>query len=60
MLIRDTVWTAIREQFSEEEKAELRKAVTGEAICPRGFCVDVEAIPEPLRTKLTTALKGAK
>jgi hypothetical protein len=60
MLIRDTAWETIRSQFSEEEKVELRKHVTGEAICPRGFCVDVEAIPEPLRTKLITALEGAK
>jgi hypothetical protein len=60
MLIRETQWEAIRGQFSEEEKIELRKYVTGEAICPRGFCVDVESIPEPLRTKLTTALQGAK
>jgi hypothetical protein len=52
MLIRDV----IREQFSEEEKVELRTFVTGEAICPRGFVVDAENIPKPLQSKLTSAI----
>lgn len=56
MLIRDTVWDAIRGQFSEEEKSELRLHVTGETICPRGFCVEGENIPDPLRTKFFDAV----
>ncbi len=57
MLIRDSEWWAIREQFSEAEKDELNKSVTGETICPRGFCIDPETIAEPLRSKLQRALK---
>jgi hypothetical protein len=56
MLIRDSIWDSIREQFSEEEKVELRKHVTGEAICPRGFCVDAESVPQPLQKKLMDAV----
>jgi hypothetical protein len=40
IFIRDSRWSEIREQFSEEEKVELRAAVTGEVICPRGFYID--------------------
>lgn len=57
MIIRDSKWSEIREQFTEEEKTELRKSVTGEAICPRGFIVDVENIEPVLRQKLTTAMR---
>lgn len=56
MLMRDSVWDAIREQFSEEEKAEMRGHVTGEAICPRGFIVDADGILDPLRQKLLDAV----
>jgi hypothetical protein len=57
MLIRDSVWESIREQFSEDDKVELRKHVTGETICPRGFVVDTENIPEPLRQKFLNVAK---
>jgi hypothetical protein len=60
MLIRDSQWWAIREQFSNEDKAELNKSVTGETICPRGFCIELESIKEPLRTKLRDALNEAR
>jgi hypothetical protein len=60
MLVRDSTWTAIREQFSETEKAELRKAVTGETICPRGFSLEVTNLPAALAEKLGAAIKGAR
>ena len=56
MLMRDSVWDAIRGQFSEEEKSELRKYVIGISICPRGLCVDAEAIPQPLQKKFMDAV----
>ena len=56
MLMRDSIWNSIRGQFSEEEKVELRKHVTGETICPRGFCMDAEAVPQPLQKKLMDAV----
>jgi hypothetical protein len=56
MLLRDNVWEAIREQFTEEERVELRKFVTGVSVCPRAFVVDAESIPNPLQSKLTTAI----
>jgi len=56
MLIRDSTWNAIRTQFSEEEKVELRTHITGETICPMGFIVDSDEIPVVLRYKLTNAI----
>ena len=40
MLIRDSEWQKVREHFTEDEKNFLRKCVTGELICPRGFTID--------------------
>jgi hypothetical protein len=56
MLVRDKDWELIRTQFTEEEKAQLREAVTGEVICPQGWTIDPDQIPEPLRTKHAKAL----
>jgi hypothetical protein len=56
MLIRDTTWDRIRMQFTEDEKVELRKAVTGETICPRGFCLEPTQLPEALGNKLRTVM----
>lgn len=58
-LIRDRVWVSIRERFTEPEKAELRKHVTGEAICPKGICIDWDglfAADANLYGKLTRAV----
>lgn len=55
MLIRHTTWEEIREQFTEDEKTELRSHVTGETICPAGIVIDETALPEELATKLRTA-----
>ena len=58
MLMRDAVWEEIREQFSEEEKVELRKAVKGQTICPPGFVVHTDELPKALDDKLYKALQS--
>jgi phage gp29-like protein len=40
MLLRERDWEWMRLNFTEEEKQELRAAVTGESICPRGWIID--------------------
>ncbi len=60
MLIRDTDWEAIRDQFSEDEKVELRKAIQGEAICPKGFIIDETKLNVALEFKITQAVANHK
>ena len=55
MLIADNTWEAIREQFSEEEKAAMRAVVQGQCICPRGVVIDEDGLDEALRQKLQAA-----
>jgi hypothetical protein len=57
--IRDTTWNAIREQFTEDEKAVLRANVCGETICPRGLSVDLTGLG-PLAEKLSSAVKAVQ
>lgn len=59
MLIYDSVWNAIRTEFTSEEKKELRKAVQGQSICPRGVFVDEHdnGLPDALRTKFFNAYR---
>ena len=57
MFISDKRWEGIRDQFSEEEKAQLRKAVTGETICPRGFSIDETRLDVALEFKILQAVK---
>lgn len=42
MLLRDTEWEQVREQFTEDEKKALRAHVTGETICPAGIVVEAD------------------
>lgn len=56
MLIRDSEWNKIREQFSDEEKSELRKADIGESICPRGTIIEATKLPLALRMKVAAAV----
>lgn len=58
-LIRDSVWETIRDQFSEAEKVNLRQAITGQAICPKGVVIDVDLLDMALRDKLTAAVAKA-
>lgn len=44
MILRYDLWQRIREHFSEEDKAEIRAAISGEAICPRGWVVDTDKL----------------
>jgi hypothetical protein len=53
MLIREKDWNHIRHLFTEEEKAELRAAVTGEVICPAGWTIDRSKVRPSLLDKLT-------
>jgi len=60
MILRYSTWEKIREQFTEEEKADIRLAITGEIICPRGWSVEVANIAEPLRGKFGAAIAETK
>jgi hypothetical protein len=59
MLIRDVTWSLIREAFTEAEKVELRQAVTGEAICPKGVMVAPDLLDRALLLKLMIAVDVA-
>jgi hypothetical protein len=56
MLIREAVWSKIRAQFTEAEKAALRRQVTGETMCPRGLLLDAQKLDPKLAQKLAAAL----
>ena len=60
MLVLQTVWAQIREQFTADELQALRAAAVGETICPRGLHIDVDALDAALAEKLTTLVLGAK
>jgi hypothetical protein len=49
-------WDRIRAQFSEDEKAKLNAAITGEVICPRGCSLDDEKLGPELAKKLKEAI----
>ena len=59
MIIRDTTWKRIREQFSEDEKDELRTAICGESICPRGIVIDQDKPRADLALRVVHALRDA-
>lgn len=52
MLLRESDWNAIRNQFTDEEKDKIRHAITGEVICPRGWTVDTERLPVNIQSRL--------
>ncbi len=56
-LLRMEVWTQIRDQFSEEEKAELNRAITGTVLCPRGATIAESRLSAELLRKLNAAVK---
>ena len=58
--VYDTVWNRIREQFTEDEKDELRQNICGQTICPRGMIVDLAGLSPQLATKVRTAVEAAK
>jgi hypothetical protein len=59
VLIRDSIWEKIREQFSEDEKLNLRQAMIGQAICPKGVIIDPDILDVALEFKITAAVKNA-
>ena len=52
MLLRMSTWDKIREQFTEDEKSLLNRAIVGEVICPRGCQIQEEVLPAELLRKL--------
>jgi hypothetical protein len=60
MFLRDTTWQAIRDQFSEAEKATMNAAIEGEVICPRGFYLGPSKLGESLYEKLQGAAAAAE
>ena len=56
MIVTLATWERIRDQFTEDEKATLRSATTGEVICPAGAVLDVAKLDAGLADKLTRAL----
>ena len=49
MLIRMSDWERVRVEFSQAEKDNLNKAITGETICPRGLMIDESQAPSEAR-----------
>jgi len=58
MILRIEWWSTVREQFTDDEKAALNGAVTGQSICPRGPIVDLEKLSTELREKVSLKLAG--
>lgn len=58
MILRKEVWEKIREHFSDDEKATLRSAVSGETVCPAGVVLDAEKLDAGLANKLETLAGG--
>jgi hypothetical protein len=52
MYITGEKWDSVRDNFSEAEKQELRKANIGESICPRGFSLDLGQVSPALSGKV--------
>ena len=55
MIVRHERWLKIRDQFTEEEKVQLRAVVTGESICPPGVTIDGDKLPLALLRKISEA-----
>jgi hypothetical protein len=52
MIIRQSIWEQIRDEFTSDEKAAMSRAFRGEMICPRGFILNPEELGAPLKEKL--------
>lgn len=63
LLITEVAWDAIRDDFSEDEKQQLRDAAIGTTVCPRGTFVDEDRLGAEMRAKLkqhTAAIHNAQ
>lgn len=52
MIIRDKTWDLIKDHFSDEEKIQLRDAVTGRVVCPPSISIDSDNLSDALEGKL--------
>lgn len=59
LFVTNSAWALIRELFTEKQKEQLRKAKSGEMICPPGVMVDADELPTGLADILRTNLKAA-
>lgn len=57
MFLQMAQWEKIRHHFSEEEKATLNAAISGQVICPAGCTLDEVKLGEELTGKLKSAMK---
>jgi hypothetical protein len=60
VIVTLATWERIRDQFTNDEKATLRSATTGEVICPAGAVLDVDKLDAGLADKLTRALAAER
>lgn len=56
MTIFYKTWLKHTQEFSNEEKESLNKAITGEIICPRGIVVDETKLSYELKSKISKLL----
>lgn len=59
MMITNSCWQQIREQFTEAEKDALRAVITGSVICPAGIVIDETKLDVVLEFKILQAVKVA-
>jgi len=52
MLVRESIWNEIRDQFTKAEKEELTRCIEAECICPKGLIIDPDGLNEELKTKI--------
>jgi hypothetical protein len=60
MFFPERLWRTIRDEFSVGDKRLLSDAIVGEAICQRGYTIDVERLPDELLARLRAAKGGAQ
>ena len=59
MLVRETVWEAIKDQFDSNEKYVMSQYIEGETICPKGAYLNEEKIGPVLTLKIKNAIAVA-
>jgi hypothetical protein len=57
MILAMTTWGRIREQFSDDEKAQLNAAIRGEILCPKGVVLKETKMRPELLEKLKMAIR---
>lgn len=59
LFVTNKAWELMRYLFTEPQKVQLRKAKSGEMICPPGVMVDADQLPADLKSLLHRAIKAA-